>query len=294
MTSKIYTLITGASEGLGKTLAIECASRGMNLILVALQDQALPGLRDFLQRTFAVDVKIFAVDLSEETNCYQLFEEIKQQGLQINMLINNAGIGGTAWFEDETAEKYACLIKLNVLATTLITRLSLELLEKNTPSYILNTGSIAGFFHLPKKQVYCGTKSFIYSFSRSLQKELKRLNIHVSVLCPGGMNTSIGVTLMNKAMPLLNRLSIMEPENVAPIAIDGLLKRKNVIVPGRLNRLSLVLDKILPEVLKIILMNKTTGKINSKSRFNNYYNAAPAKFLIPKDSQVVLGVVTSS
>jgi short-subunit dehydrogenase len=87
MTNKIYTLITGASEGLGKTLAIECASRGMNLILVALQDQALPRLGDFLQRTFAVDVKIFAADLSEETNCYQLFEEIKQQGLQINMLI---------------------------------------------------------------------------------------------------------------------------------------------------------------------------------------------------------------
>ena len=166
------------------------------------------------------------------------------------MLINNAGIGGTANFEEETAEQYARLIKLNVLATTLITRLCLEQLEKNTPSYILNTGSMAGFFHLPKKQVYCGTKSFIYSFSRSLQKELKRLNIHVSVLCPGGMNTSIGLTLMHKTGPLLNRLSIMDPENVAPFAIDGLLKRKNVIVPGRLNRLLLFFDKILPGFLK--------------------------------------------
>lgn len=272
MNNKTYTLITGASEGLGKALAIECASKNMNLILVALPGHALTNLAGFLQKTFPVGVIVFARDLSDEKNCYGIFEEIKQQQLNINMLINNAGIGGTAYFEDESAEQYARLIKLNVLATTLITRLCLEILEKNTPAYILNTGSMAGFFHLAKKQVYGATKSFIYSFSRSLQQELKRLNIHVSVLCPGGMNTTIGITLMQKTEPLLNRLSIMDPATVAPLAIDGLLKRKKVIVPGKLNRLFLFLDKILPGFLKKIIMSKTTGKINPKSGYTIYNN----------------------
>ncbi len=271
MKNKTYTLITGASEGLGKRLAIECASRGMNLILVALPGEALWGLGDFLERAFDVEVKVFASDLSDEINCYRLFEEIEQRGFRIDMLINNAGIGGTAWFEDESAEQYASVIKLNVLATTLITRLFIKILEENTPSYILNIGSMAGFFHLPKKQVYCGTKSYIYSFSRALQKELKRHNIHVSVLCPGGMNTSIGLTLTNKTMPLLNRMSVMDPEDVAPLAIDGLLKRKNVIVPGKLNRWFLFMDKILPGYLKKLIMNKTTNKINPKLGYNIYY-----------------------
>src|SRR5579863_1147698 len=140
MENKLYTLITGASEGLGKRLAMECASKGMNLLLVALPGEALTGLGDFLARTFDVDVKVFASDLSDEMNCYRLFEEIEQRRFHINMLINNAGIGGTAWFEDESAEQYASIIKLNVLATTLITRLFIHILEENTPSYILNTG----------------------------------------------------------------------------------------------------------------------------------------------------------
>lgn len=279
MENKIYTLITGASEGLGKTLAIECATRKMNLILVALSDQTLIDLGNFLQKSFTIDIKIFATDLSEENNCYRLFEEIKQQKLNINMLINNAGIGGTAYFEEEKAEQYARLIKLNVLATTIITRLCLSLLEKQTPSYILNIGSMAGFFQLPRKQVYGGTKSFIYSFSRSLQKELKNQNIHVSVLCPGGMNTSIGLTLMNKTGPLLNRLSIMDPEKVAPIAINGLFNRKNVIIPGRINRLFLLFDKILPSFFKKIILNKTVGKINPKSGYMIYYNPVIPAFV---------------
>jgi short-subunit dehydrogenase len=279
MENEPYTLISGASEGLGKTLAIECATRGMNLILVALPRDALFDLGDFLLKTFPVEVKVFGCDLSDEKNCYQLFEDIKQQRLHINMLINNVGIGGTAWFEEESAEHYASVIKLNILATTLITRLFINILEENTPSYILNIGSMAGFFHLPRKQVYCGTKSYIYSFSRSLQKELKRLNIHVSVLCPGGMNTSIGLTLMNKTMPLLNRMSVMDPEVVAPLAIDGLLKMKNVIVPGSLNRWFLFMDKILPDYLKKLIMIRTTGKINPKLGYNIYYSAAISQLI---------------
>lgn len=273
MKNKYYTLITGASEGLGKSLAIECAKRGMNLLLVALPDNNLKKLANYLMQYYAVDVKYFEMDLSIEENCYQLFYQVQSGRLRLNMLINNAGIGDTVFFEERQAAYFSRLIKINVLATTLLTRLFVEILEKNTPAYILNTGSMAGFFTIARKQVYSGTKAFVYTFSRCLQKELKKSNIHVSVLCPGPLNTSVKLILMHKTQPLMNRLSVLEPEKVAPIAIDGLLHRKNVIVPGKLNRLFLILDKILPAFIKTIIHKKTTDKINPKAGLTAYCNS---------------------
>src|SRR5690606_5513154 len=148
---------------------------------------------------------------------------------------NNAGIGNTLQFGEGCPLFYEKQIKLNVLATTLITKLFLDTLRQNTNSYILNVGSMASFFYLPKKQVYGATKSFIYSFSKSYHKEMRHEGVHVSVLCPGGMNTNTALTLMNRSGSWISRLSVMNPEDVVPIAIDGSLKRKEVIIPGRLN-----------------------------------------------------------
>jgi hypothetical protein len=255
-TERCYTLITGASEGLGKALAIECASRGMHLILVALPGSELCFLADFIKRNYHVDVISIEKDLCKDESCVQLFNEVTTMKLQVDMLINNAGIGSTLLFEDGSISLFEKQIKLNVLATTLITRLFLEMLKRNSPSYILNVGSMASFFYLPKKQVYGATKSFIHFFSKSLRKELLKDKILVSVLCPGGMNTNPTLTLMNRTGNWLSRISVMNPEEVVPVAIDGLLKGKEVIIPGRVNKIFMLLDKILPDrIIKIITSN---------------------------------------
>ncbi len=267
MRNHLYTLITGASEGFGKALAIECARRKMNLILVALPGPELYSLGDFIKRNYFVDVITIEKDLCKDQSCIELFNEVNALKLQVNMLINNAGIGSTVLFGEGSITLYENQIKLNVLATTLITRLFLEMLKRNGPSYILNVGSMASFFYLPKKQVYGATKSFIYFFSKSLRKELKKDNIHVSVLCPGGMNTNLALTLMNKTGNYLSRLSIMDPEKAAPVAIDGLLKKKEVIIPGKLNQFFMLLDTILPEFIKRIITNYSMKKIDPNSQF---------------------------
>jgi short-subunit dehydrogenase len=265
-----YTLITGASEGLGKALAIECARRRMNLILVALPGPELFSLAEFIKRNYAVDVIAIEKDLCRDESCIELFNEVNALDLPVNMLINNAGIGGTALFEEGSIKLYEKQIKLNVLATTLITRLFLEKLKSNSQSYILNVGSMASFFYLPKKQVYGATKSFIYFFSKTLRKELKKDNVFVSVLCPGAMNTSLDLTLMNKSGNYLSRLSIMNPEDVVPVAIDALLKGKEVIIPGRMNRFFMLLDTILPQGIKKILTGKTMKKIDQDHSLVHY------------------------
>ncbi len=275
MPDPCYTLITGASEGFGKALAIECAGRNMNLILVALAGPELYNLSCFIKRNYAVDVIAIEMDLCRDESCMELYQQVTKKQLEINMLINNAGIGSTVLFTEGPVDLYEKQIKLNVLATTIITKLFLQTLQRHKDSYILNVGSMASFFFLPKKQVYGATKSFIYSFSKSLRKELKQSNVHVSVLCPGGMNTNLVLTLMNKTGNYLCRLSVMNPEDVVKIAIDGLLKGKEVIIPGRLNNVFMLLDKILPEVIKRTITSNGMKKLNKENSMAHYLFPIP-------------------
>ena len=279
MLNNCYTLITGASEGLGKALAIECARRNMNLILVALPGPDLYSLANLIKLNYHVQVVCIGKDLCRDESCMELHAEVTALNLPVNILINNAGIGSTMPFEEGSPDLYKRQIKLNVLATTLITRLFLTTLQLHDHSYILNVGSMASFFYLPKKQVYGATKSFIYFFSKSLRKELREKNVHVSILCPGGMNTNLPLTLMNKTGSYLARLSVMNPEDVVPIAIDGLLQGKEVIIPGKLNNFFIFLDKILPAAVKKIITQFGMKKLNTRHSFSRYL--VPALIPIP-------------
>ena len=263
MTNNLYTLITGASEGFGRALAIECASRRMNLILVSLPESKLQFLAETLMKRYNVDVIAIEKDLSIEENCSAVYKEVEEMQLSVNMLINNVGLGSTMLFKEGNFSFYQKQVKLNVMATTLLTHLFLDDLRNNGPSYILNVGSLCSFFFLMKKQVYGATKSYIYFLSKSLRRELKSENIHVSVICPGPMNTNQSVISINETNNWLTRMSTMNPEEVAPIAIDGLLGQKEVIIPGFLNRFFLLLDCILPPFVKKNITNQQMKNVRS-------------------------------
>ncbi len=258
-----YCLVTGASEGFGKALALECASRNFNLVLVALPGRELFDLADFIRRNYPVDVVAMPFDLCLEENCSRLFEAVSALGLSVNMLINNAGLGSTMLFGEGSISFYQKQVRLNVVATTLLTRLFLDMLKTNSPSYILNVGSLSSFFFLAKKQVYGATKSFIYSFSKSLRCELRADDVHVSVICPGGMNTNSSVMLLIKSANLISRLSVLDPEVVAATAISGLLNHREVIISGRLNKLFLIINNLLPGFIKRMITGRQMKNLQS-------------------------------
>ncbi|HNU15626.1 MAG TPA: SDR family NAD(P)-dependent oxidoreductase [Chitinophagaceae bacterium] len=263
MACKYYTLITGASEGFGKALSVECAKRKMNLILVALPGEELYNLGRYIEKEFKVHTICLPHDLANKEECDQLYHEVKRTGVKVNMLFNNAGTGGTHLFKEKDAGYYRRQIELNIITPTLLTHLFMETLQQNSPSYILNVSSLAGFINLPLKQVYGGTKSYILSFSKSLGQELKEKNINVSIVCPGGMNTTLALTLHNRSLNGIGRWSIMNPEDVARITIESLLQNKEVIIPGFWNRIFLVLNRLLPEKLKRILLKLHTRRYHS-------------------------------
>ena len=263
MRNKHFAMITGASEGFGKAMALECAGRNMNLVLVALPGSALSSLSCFIERNYDVTVLFFEHDLSKKEECVLLFEKISQQKLPVNVLINNAAMGGTHFFEEKDPEYYYKQIGLNVVAPTLLTHLFLQTLEKNSPSHILNVGSLASFFFLPKKGVYGATKSYLVAFSKSLRRELKTKNVFVSAVCPGGMNTTPMLILQNNNIKGLGRLSIMNPEDAARIAIAGMLARKELIIPGFWNRMFILFNKLLPKWYTEILIARTMKQAKS-------------------------------
>ena len=145
----------------------------------------------------------------------------------------------------------------------MLTHLFLDMLKLNGPSHILNVGSLSSYFILPKKQVYAATKSFIYFFTKCLRKEFNQNEISISVICPGSMNTNISVIRLLKTSGWISRSSVMNPEDVAPIAINGLLNGREVIIPGKINKLFLLMNRLIPSLIKKKIIGRQMKKIKS-------------------------------
>ena len=275
MHKPLYTLITGASSGLGKQLSIQCASRKMNLVLVALPGTGLSSFSEVLQEQYAVHVITIETDLCDADACHFIYDQVCKHHITIQIVINNAGAGGTFYFYDKQPEVYTKLIHLNVTVPTLLCRLFLQDLKSCKQSYILNVSSLVAFFRFPKKQVYGATKTFLLAFSESLGKEVQSAGVHVSVLCPGGMDTTWEITLQNHLNGTwISKQSVMTPARVAAIAIRKLLKGKKLIIPGLWNQFFVILDKILPSLLKDFLIDFQSRRMNTAPGEQNITHAA--------------------
>lgn len=252
MLTNKYTLITGASTGLGKELAMECARRGKNLILTALPEENITGLGKELSVKSNVDVKTIETDLTKDGAVEQLVEEISE--LEIEILINNAGVGGTKSFLEASPEYIDQILLLNMRALVLLTRLMLPVLKQQTKAFILNIASMASFGPMPFKTVYPASKAFVYSFSRGLSAELSGTGVKVSVAHPGGMRTNAEVTRRIESHSRLIRSTTLSTESVAKICVRQLLRGDELIIPGFMNKLSWLVFKIVPVWMRLKIM----------------------------------------
>jgi short-subunit dehydrogenase len=258
---KHFALITGASEGLGKSLAFECANRGMDILLVSLPFTGLPALKTLINQNFDVFVDYLEIDLTDDESCHFLIDYVKSKKYPISFLINNAGIGGNYQFGNEDFSVFNRMIQLNIKALTQITHGMINILAKNPQSYILNVSSMVIHFEGPYKQVYGATKSFIFYFSKSLSIELSDKNIQVTVLCPGGINSNIKMARINNKCNLLQQISVLYPEEVATYTIDKTFKGKTVIIPGKIVNFYFIFSKLIPNQFKNWLIKSNNSKL---------------------------------
>lgn len=242
-----YALITGASTGLGAAFARRLAANKKDLVLVALAGEGLQKFALQLSNDFQVVVLAIEADLTQKEERAGVVEKLKSAEITIDLLINNAGIGGSQSFESATAAWLEQQILLNVTHTTLFTHALLPVLKRAQRANILNVSSMAGLTPMPYKTIYPATKAFITSFSLGLDAELRdTTNIRVFVLHPGGMMTNADVSRRLKNQNWLGRKSILEVDEIARIGLAGLLKNEPVIIPGWSNKLNYLLFRWLP------------------------------------------------
>lgn len=251
-----YAVVTGASQGLGKAIAEELAKKGIPLILVSLPKQNLNELSKKLTDKYNTDVRYFETDLTENKNVFGLCNWINQH-FSVNILINNAGTGGSKRFLDARVEYLNQIIQLNITATTILTHQLLPNLMKQRKAYILNVSSMAAFSPIGFKTVYPASKTFVHSFSRGLYEELKNTNVFVSVVNPGAMKTNEEITSRIEKQGFLGKLTLKDPEKVAKRCVRKLFKRDSVII---INRLGWLMMKLLPIWIKLPLLTKAIKK----------------------------------
>lgn len=238
-------LITGASSGIGRSLANLFAHDGWKLVLVS-QDQArLRAAASELKKDFQVEVVLVCQDLSIPGAARIIYDKVRKADIKVDALINNAGFATYGEFSLIDPDRETAEIQLNVAALTELTKLFVPPMLKRKYGLVLNVGSIAAFSPGPLMAVYYATKAYVVSFSEALAEELVGTGVTVSVVCPGPTATSFASTAkMSKSR--LFKGTLMTADEVALEAYSGLLKGKRLIIPGVGNRIKVFGVRFVP------------------------------------------------
>lgn len=244
-----YTVVTGASKGIGRALATECAKRQQPLLLVALPNDGLPETACALKEQYPVDVVYYQMNMENKEAIDTFIKWVEHSGIRIQALINNAGLGMQGHFQDLTLEENLRMMNVNMQSVVTMTYRLIPELAQHPESYIMNVGSLASFLKFPYKAVYSGSKNFILAFSGALKYELKTTSISVSCLCPGPTITNSLVAARTAEQGAKAKAFTLPASEVARIGIRDLFRGKHIIVPGGFNRTLIFLIKHLPSSL---------------------------------------------
>lgn len=235
-------LVTGASSGIGRDMAREFAERKYDLIIASRDEKRLNELKTELEVQYKVNVKPITVDLSNEENCINLYENNKD----IDIFVNNAGFGVFGEFTKTDLQKELDLIKTNIVAVHILTKLYLKDMVKKDNGIILNVSSIAGSMPGPLMCAYYSSKAYVLRLSEGIREELKKKKskVKICVLQPGPVNTNF-----NNVAGVKFNLSSKTSEYVAKYAVSKLLKGKFNIVPGFTIKCAKFMSKITPDFI---------------------------------------------
>ncbi len=233
-------LVTGASSGIGRDISIILSRQGYDLILVARRIEKLEELKNILP----TDIKTICIDLSKEEACFSLYEQVKNE--DIDILINNAGFGIFGPFDEIDIQDELRMIDTNIKAVDILTKLFLKDFKRKDSGYILNVASSAAFLPGPLLSSYYASKAYVLRLTQAIYEELRRdgSSVYIGSLCPGPVDTEFNQTA-NVKMSLKG----LSSQYVANYAIRQMFKRKLTIIPGITMKLAALFEKFFPEKL---------------------------------------------
>jgi uncharacterized protein len=244
---KLFTVITGASSGIGKALAEECAGRKMNLYLIDLPGTGLPSFSKEMSLIHEIQVEFLEIDLTNVNAHKEVFNFSSIKNLDINILINNVGVGYNGNLESLSEEEVTEMLLLNTRITTLLTRLYIPVLKKQEQAYILNMCSMGAFLPIPGKSVYSASKAYVLFLTKAVGFELRSTGISVSAAFPAGVPTNDAVKERIQNSGTLARSLVKTAGYVARQAIKGMLGKQKIIFPGNRIKTFFYFSSSLPQ-----------------------------------------------
>lgn len=243
-----FAVVTGASKGIGKAIALELAAKGYGLLLIARNEELLQKLKEEIEATHNVKVAFLAVDLSAPAAAQEVLDWCAQNNYPVSVLVNNAGYGLVGTFDAYPLEQHLNMLQLNCATLIQLTYLFLPQLKLQPRAHILNIGSSAAYQAVPYLSLYAATKALVLRFSRGLRYELRKTSVKVTCVCPGATDTQFNVraNVGPKAMKTAEKV-MMKPEAVGQAAVDAMLAGKAEVVIGAVNKLANFAAWLLPQ-----------------------------------------------
>lgn len=253
-TDKSWVLITGASSGFGEEFARQYAAQGHPLVLVARRVDRLQALAEMLRRQHHIDVVVEPLDLSEIDAAPQLHRRLQEQGIAIDILINNAGHGLQGPFVDSPLDATLAMVQLDVASLTAVTHVFAQDMRARGRGKILLVASLLAYQGVQNFAVYAAAKAYVLRLGEALHRELKRDGITVTTLCPGMSDTGFAAAAKQKLTPAL-KLLMMQPAPVVRTGIRALQAGRISVVAGWANRALVALTWATPRWLHQAFMS---------------------------------------
>lgn len=243
---KTYTLITGASGGIGLAFAKTFAQHGHNVILVARNRDKLKEIQKEIRASSTVETLVYDFDLTSLDNIQRLYDELKSASICVDILVNNAGFGDLYAFLDSEWERQQALIDLNITALVRLTYLIGNDMKKHGSGKIVNLSSVAAFSAGPDMSLYYASKSFVLSFSEALSEEMKGSGVTVTALCPGPTATGFEKSANMGKSVMFSRFKPATAEQVAVAGYRAAMRGKAVKYHGFVTYVFNVASRLLP------------------------------------------------
>ncbi|MBE7171994.1 MAG: SDR family oxidoreductase [Williamsia sp.] len=263
-----WALITGGTSGIGLELAKLFADKGYNLVIVARAQQELDKTAEEISKLYGVEVQSISKDLFEPNGPFEVYDEVKARGIQVDVLVNDAGQGQYGLFVETDIHRELQIIQLNIAAYLILTKQFLKEMVGRKNGKILQVASIAGKLPGPYQSVYHATKAFILSHTMALVNELKDTGVTITALLPGATDTDFfhKAEMEDAKMIREDKDSLADPADVAKDGFEALMNGESKVVSGFKNKLQTTLSNVMPDSLVSAQMAKQMEPSSEESK----------------------------
>jgi len=263
-----FTLITGATGGLGNAFVFECAKRGDNLVLTGTNVSKLKSIEEKVRSEYP-EIKVVSktCDLSKEQERIDFFEFLKESNITINFLINNAGYIIEGEFLSHRDEEILKAIRVNVEGTIDITQKVIKARNDKDSLHIITIASMAGYYPMPYMAIYAATKSMLKNFMQAINYEMKDKSVFITTVCPSGIPTTDAMKEAIKSQGVAGKMTMCLPEKIAKISLKASKKHKTIIIPKGINRFINFISGLTSEKTLTKIVGKRWKKSQQKRNF---------------------------